>query len=433
MLPTLTYHSSQHYLILVLSIYLVAHSALSYKLLGKYFFQISFPDLVSIGSQLKDLETNDVYSFSTESSTWHVSSTFSRPASNGYVLLTLTIPIYDSTCSGNFLIGGYNVFQAAGYPRFVAFWTTYANLPAHTMIYFQINLWLIDNWTTGGDYTEIQFDSRIARTSSLVRSARTTNYCGQAALYDLPNVFAFGRVFHSSSSLTLFFNSYLQVADVYGFRDINLLFAKNPTGVTESACQTFKNDPFAVTFTADCNCPYGQYLDATNQCKNCHSFCETCFGPKIDQCYSCKPLARFNGTQCLGCNIDLLPTCSLATPSQCISCQANYGLLNNISCASKHDLEYPFITKGYIDFCSSLCNINQYVGWDGQCVDKCLSPRVSTAKFEGSDIKFCHPCNKPGYVFLDETCRPNCNILDSTNEAIPDLDFTCRGTLPTPL
>ncbi|CAD8154790.1 unnamed protein product [Paramecium octaurelia] len=68
----------------------------------------------------------------------------------------------------------------------------------------------------------------------------------------------------------------------------------------------------------ECICYPSQYL-STNQCLKCNRYCESCFGPNYDQCYSCNPdfyrsISKFK-CQCLvgffddGYNLECVPIC----------------------------------------------------------------------------------------------------------------------------
>ena len=205
-----------------------------------------------------------------------------------------------------------------GYPQDGQYFErTYTGLPDHSMIYFDINFYLIDSWDPDFfvpiDHFEVYFDSTRFSGSSI--SSQFTfncpNYCGDSAFGDVPNVPMVGKVLHSATSVVLKVISHMNTPsddESLGFRDISLNFASGPADTTEYACQPENPSSIRANLATYCPCPEAQYRDPpTGTCKSCNSLCSYCFGANSNQCTECKQGAWFDGTKCLPCEDDTKP------------------------------------------------------------------------------------------------------------------------------
>ena len=76
---------------------------------------------------------------------------------------------------------------------------------------------------------------------------------------------------------------------------------------------------------ANCSSLSNSYDPITYNCYNCELNCETCFGPRYDQCLTCKNPLSLNGNTCVsrcpaGMYRDSNSVCNLCDKSKCSTC-----------------------------------------------------------------------------------------------------------------
>ena len=316
-----------------------------------------------------------------------------------------------STCSGTYLLGGYNVY-AGSQQLDKAFTRTFDNLPSHTMIFFTISIWAIDSWNGNQDYFQVQFDSTIFNSwNNWDYHTFTTQLCGDDWSADVANVRLFGRVLHSATSLVFKMVSQFDqdsINESLGFRDIDFLFVKNSNNPTETMCAK-ASLPIGAPF--ECTCDEGQY-DLSGVCTPCHSTCASCFDYGSDKCFQCAAGFGFNGDNCVQCDSTCV-TCYGAGNKQCNSCQSGYLLVNNNTCVPETNCTSPLMMTGCGRYCDAPCPSGQWQLWNNTCSLTCDFPlqqaETQTSLNLLNPIHICiYPCSDEEYLYWDGTCQSDC-------------------------
>lgn len=188
---------------------------------------------------------------------------------------------------------------------------------------------------------------------------------------------------------------------------------------SESKC-TNCYDGFLYNSTASScvtNCTLvNQFYDSlTYTCSNCSISCQSCYGPRYDQCLTCNnPLSLINGV-CIGqCPVgyyrDPNSICRQCDLSKCLTCQGSAS--NCTSCG------YPnvLIVNTLIGRCDINCGLGYYYDSLNKLCVPCSSGCVSCF-----DSLTCISCESGKYLYQDK-CITTCplGLIPST------VDNTCK-------
>jgi len=421
----------------------------SYIFNGKW--RLLFPDIdayPSIGFEIRDLEYNDA-NFILEANTFTYSA-YGLASTNIYTI-----------CSGTYLLGGVGVLQTVCgvYTGLFGscnqwgqyFSKTYNNLPSHKAIYFTATFWAFMSWDYSSDYFQIQFDSSTVISSwSMSGSLFSSSSCGVT----YPNIRIYGRVPHTSSSVTVNFISRLDEAssnESWGVRDLNFLFVTSTT--TQYQCATPWSIP-NLPISWQCGCSTEGYY--ASSCASCDSSCKSCFGSGSTRCFECNSGYYWSGSACVQCH-SYCSVCFGSSNSQCNICSAGKYLWGGNTCIAACDpplvqstttsaaIQIPYQTQTLCDY---PCNPGLLLDWNGDCQVHCDFPlrknAISTPK--GEVLSCVYPCLATEYLYWDGSCQGSCDppfILSTYNgrnmcafpcDTAPNTilywDASCNNTCP---
>jgi len=385
-----------------------------------YLFQ-SFPDFY-LGYEIRDLNATGIC-FYTQTSNWGASN--------------LTTTLKYTVCSNDFLLGGYDILKGST----DYFIRTYSNLPTHSMIYYTATVWAIDTWdlyaigsTPPGDTFVLDFDGREFPGPYMRSNIFPTKTCGRLGNYDLGPIRVFGKVMHTISTLIIKVRAAFDegpLNESFGFRNLNLLFVRNPDpsaigSSTESFCALA---PVTIP-DKQCPCPEGQFQYPLTPftCSPCHPICASCFDRGPRGCYQCVAGASFVNGQCIFCDASC-KLCSGPGPAECKTCQPGLFLYQN-KCIPECELPSVNTTDGCINSCSAPCSPStKFLSWNGSCLDTCPFPlRQITSS---TSIRKCeYPCETGEYLYWDGSCKNDCvsplNIRIETG--VQYCDYPCFDT-----
>lgn len=166
---------------------------------------------------------------------------------------------YTSTCYGQTIIGGYNVFGTGGWA-----WKEYSGLKGHSTVSIQFDMYFIDSWDGSSQNDSISLDVdgvNRAYTHYSYGSMSSTNYCGGSSYSDYITQITIGPFPHNSTTIKLSFTTGLN---------------QDPTDESFG----FKNVKITVHVI-------------------CTPACATCFGNDITECNSCNSGWFLYGTTCM--------------------------------------------------------------------------------------------------------------------------------------
>ena len=328
--------------------------------------------------EIRDLEKFDHICFNNEADLWILPTK-----------VVYSTRIY--LCNDTYLLGGF-LWWPFGAQRNQHFERNYHHLPPHSTLRFTITFWALDGWeyspTTSSltDGAKISFDSQ---SPMGLFGLRILDYPTKASLCGVPNrgdvrdIFIFGSIPHSGSSLNFTIISIMtanSTDESFGFRDISLIFSESND--TPSLCGQILDVPFYDL--TPCPCLKGFYNSGTSStvCSECHENCASCFGGSENDCYECKEGSYFDGIACRKCH-NSCSRCSGPDYNQCESCNAGYVSFENICIASSRCI-LPFIDDTCSNSCFSPCDIVDKDAWEEECFPPCPNGQISD--FEG----FCH-------------------------------------------
>ena len=161
-----------------------------------------------------------------------------------------------SSCNGQTIIGGHNLFSKTSYAQ-----KTYTGLPVHNTVIIQFDAYFLDSWD-GGEYYRLVVDgtTMYEKLHRQGQDGGTTDVCGWSAADWITTVYI-GPFSHTSATIELYFTSNINESpnnEAWGFKNIQ------------------------ITFDTLCN-----------------SACIDCFGTDISQCYSCNDGWYLSGTTCV--------------------------------------------------------------------------------------------------------------------------------------
>ena len=314
-----------------------------------------------------------------------------------------------SSCDAIYL-GGPEILNVGGYYERI-----YANLNLHSIIYFSIRFIIVDDWRNG-DYISISFDGNklvSEWTFYQFKSQFPKNMCGNPGYKDLREVIIFGKVFHSSETLTVQIlsgvNQHPNFAS-FGFRDINILLATRSPNDIEQAFAIADPNINLGSYGTPCNLQeYSQYNGPFFiGCLPCHINCNGCFGPGADRCYSCVIGTTFNGTHCVNCKIPGCKWCSSSNLYECRICETTHWLDWNNTCQSS--CNSPLVQEGTDLFktCNIPCQDGYFMQWDNVCINSCMEPLILRAEGKAN---FCeYPCQIQDFLYLNGSCMEKCEF-----------------------
>lgn len=201
-------------------------------------------------------------------------------------------------------------------------------------------------------------------------------------------------------------------------------FAHFPTRICQIACPapTWGRESDRVCYD-DC-ATTGEYKDSADRiCKACHTTCETCKGPNVDDCLSCSGSRYLYGNMCLTDCLEgkygksSTKTCENCN-SLCKTCQTPDGPNTCLSC------EVPRYLKS--NTCQTSCNSNEY---EDDANKQCASCHPSCTTCFNSLSTSCLSCSSSLFFYeVDNSCVSSCSApyykYSVTNE--------CRKTCPSP-
>ena len=228
-------------------------------------------------------------------------------------------------CYNNYFLGGVIPFPSPD----AEFVRQYNNLPQHSTIMFSFWVRLIDYWASGDDIeilldsTNVGFENNV---EDLTNTASTVNYCGNSSSHDL-DLNIFGRVQHSSSSLTLTIvnkRNSPSSSGTFGFREIYLMFSNNTISTTqEKWILPFVDGVDIINVT---NCTDVSIEITTVQCDNC-----TVVYYPVNTTICDNHTTTVNTTTCASC----VNTLTYTDTTSCDSCVPNVNSIGLSYCTSQ--------------------------------------------------------------------------------------------------
>ena len=406
---------------------------------------LSKPPHFSLGRQIWDLYyalTTDVMGNAQD---WAVTNTGTAVSSRVF------------TCKDSDAYVGRNgvVFTSSDYMQ-----RYYTGLPTHTMIYYSIDLVVVDAWGSSDSFS-IVFDERVVSTWKPADyvSSYGENLCGNSNKDDL-RMTIFGKLAHTAPDLTLKLSLSIQSSSNViglGIQDVSFSIPSSTTTDTEETHICPKNK---CIYPLECN--MDQY-ESGNSCINCDNACNTCFGSGADHCYQCAEGYSYDGTNCVQCQSDCVlcttnaacdrckatkyldfdGTCqgsctspstavvaSIGTIGYCLSkCPTGQYMMPNFTCSGTCDL--PMVvrtTASQGDFCDYICDqtLGLYLYWNGSCLSTCpYSPRVTYG------VSFCDACSVASdYLYQNGTCLSTC-AAGYTSNTVNGSQF-CESSCTSP-
>ena len=196
------------------------------------------------------------------------------PNSTGWET-SLGVSEYTSTCGGETIIGGYEKFGANDWAK-----KTYSDLPAHTNVSLQFDIYFIDSWDGAADIYLVYVDNDNEYSQSHHTAGNSSgNVCG-SIWADNKTTVTIGPIPHNSTSITLKFSSTLNSGpedESFGFKNIKITVDVICTpacltcfGDSESECYTCADGWYLNGTTCLNPCPWGYWGDDTvNVCREC--------------------------------------------------------------------------------------------------------------------------------------------------------------------
>ena len=178
----------------------------------------------------------------------------------------------------------------------------------------------------------------------------------------------------------------------------------------------FAYNSTSFTCTTKCSLSNQFYNTLTYSCTNCSVACQTCYGPRYDQCITCNdPLSLNNGiciSQCpVGFYRDSNSICSQCDLTKCLSCQGT-----STNCSSCGYPNVLIVSATLIGRCDINCGSGFYYDPVNNICTSCSSGCVSCA-----DSMSCNSCSNGNYLYLDK-CITTC----PTGYAASSIDNTCK-------
>ena len=302
-------------------------------------------------------------------------SCFISDSASWYASSKMTSTVY-STCTTAYLIGGYGVLgsSVSPYASGSYFYKSYTGLPDHNYIRYSFTLYALDSWdkidTDGMNHNDafyVLFDGLPSTEQAYYCSDWSPSYgnvCG-GAYVDMPAAHVFGTMPHMGSTLTIKFVSDLNEPssnESFGFRDLILLFDRNPPPSPET--QTICTVPpvTTITFTSatsPCTCAIGKYYTGS-ACASCNAACSSCFGSTVHDCYACASGYSWNGYACVTCSNTFTDICAFtATGPYAMKCVDNYVYFGTTQ-QCYYDCKYPLVKSSVTcstDACTLACSL----------------------------------------------------------------------------
>ena len=379
---------------------------------------------INLDFEIRDLESNLSY-FQTDASFWTITNKI--------------ITSSTSQCSGTWLLGGYQVTTyGETYTR------TYLSVPSHSVIYFSIEIWLI-NLQSSGNVFRLYFDTQSVSTwdvsslSGLLSGGGTCSESGTS--YQTTTVK--GVAMHSASSLIVKIQSLSSSSQIVslGIRSINLLFGSSSSHGSTWAC-----DYTSTVLSGSCLCSKDKYAIGSFACLSCKTNCATCIAFSSNDCTSCTSGGSFNGQACFQCDSSCYQ-CKNTAKTDCIRCPPNSYLYKDGTCLSRCISPLVNITEGEYLSCVFPCNnTNPFLYTNNTCLSSCSFPFV---QFTNSDGTYCNfTCGVSNFLYWNGSCKSSCAFpLVSRAQGVakfcdlpcPSGDFyytnnnTCQFTCLTPL
>jgi len=409
-----------------------------------------------IGNKRLDLESDVASVFHADAAFWTGS------VSDPYAPSTpLTGTLYD-TCGSKIFMGLKNSFTSA-----IQFHRKYKDLPPHDIIYYSMQLSLLDGWYYDSSAI-VLFDHQDYGVGVFLMDSAAhflTSTCGDPFGQDLPEVHLYGKAEHTGKTLTLTVlgNSHSFADKFLGFRDISLIF-RNKTVAEED-----EDDPRqfcglaagAALRNSNCKCGVGFFNEpygVDGACEPCDPLCKTCLGELPSQCMTCADDAFYDGEECQICHPSC-KTCYGPEDYNCLTCESTEYFLTGTGGACTTTCAHPLIDHGS-NQCEFPCPAGKYLYTNSSCLDSCsfvfddfeakggkfcydycplgqyyVPPASSSfsgicvnsacpiGHFQDDDPRYCHPCQDP----LCSDC-PNfgATCVDCLTGAILNSDGVCK-------
>jgi len=246
-----------------------------------------------------------------------------------------------------------------------------------------MTFWALGGWEYlpypgTGDRIQLIIDGLLGPLLFALDSADYTgfpNLCGNVDFGDVRDIFVFGSIAHSSTSLTLrFLNLFSGTPpnEAFGLRDIKLFFSTNP--YTPPLCV---NSPVKAYVLDECDCLRGFYNSGgmIKICTACHPNCASCYGGTENDCYECNEGSYFDGTGCKSCDISC-KRCSGPNINECENCYEDFVLFEG-ACISQNRCAPPFTPTACVNTCTSPCDVATKVSWTENCFPPCPIGEIS--------------------------------------------------------
>ncbi|EAR90506.3 zinc finger lsd1 subclass family protein (macronuclear) [Tetrahymena thermophila SB210] len=198
-------------------------------------------------------------------------------------------------------------------------------------------------------------------------------------------------------------------------------------GGANNNCLSCQNGRYLDQTLKQCvlNCNSNQYVDANSgQCMQCHSSCQTCNGPLISNCKSCKSGLFLQDSQCKPiCDGSYFGDVMTNTCQPCFnSCKTCDGPNNNncLSCLAP-SLFFQQSSKT----CVSTCEINQFKNTNNQSCSSCHS---TCSTCSGPNDINCLSCQANSFLYQNQ-CLSSCPIKyygNTQNNQCSPCDPTCQ-------
>ena len=382
------------------------------------------------GYAIQDLETHDGR-FPLEAASWHVYRSTTQWDASTEIIVS---PLY-SRCDSFYLMGGYEPFQfikGQEGPVQSPFIRTFIDLPAHQMFFFKVQIWNIDAYNPSlyfGIFS-ISFDSGTYQ-QICYNELSSPSQCGISSRSD-STLTVLGRRQHSASSLmvkvtpsgSMYYNNLS-----FGLRALSITLMTTSQG-SDTMCLRTDSLITDQCGTSYCSCPQGQFLNQLNQCSDCHSSCEECFGPTSLDCYTCSPASRtsYNGLQCVACSQNCAK-CSNLVPNKCLTCNEGYLLSFDSTCIAAKQCNYKLAQMSLPNpLYETLCDSAKLLYWHISCQTLCASYTPLWPSLIDFATQQCSSCDNIMSSGWSSSCSSVCKALFTTTENIAaDSSNLCKG------
>ena len=374
------------------------------------------------GYYITDLYGSNSIDFTSLASSW----TITNPRTSASAIYT---------CDTTILLGGPSIVQTG-----TIFTRTYQSLSIHSYITFQIDMAIIDQWTSS-DQVSLKLDGNTIATYSpidITSGAYSANFCGDSTYQDYLTYKISGQQAHTNNQLTLAIALSISSSTAsFGLRDVMISLGSTSTaGYVGTTCHRVWGGS-----SWPCGCGYTAYINS-GYCPGCDGSCKTCFGGTSSQCFGCSDGLSFDGTSCGSCPSNCI-SCSSST--QCTRCSDGYFLYWDGTCISSCPPPYVSAGDGSYKECHTPCESSgTYMVWDYSCSSTCETPYVPVVI---NNAKFCnYPCNVASgeYLFWDGSCQSSCSNYPRTDNGYKFCDvcqpgyymypdMSCLPTCPSPL